>query len=96
MNAGKNVSSLFLLESVKDMIEENGYAISNIDATLVLQTPKIQSYIPTIRKNITSSLRIAEDSVSIKATTTEGLGFEGRGEGVSAQAVCLINKTQKH
>lgn len=92
----KNISSLLLLENVHMMIKEKGYKVSNIDATLVLQSPKIQSYIPAMRKNITNSLSISEDAVSIKATTTEGLGFEGRGEGVSAQAVCLINLTLKH
>ena len=88
----KNVSSLLLLESVNTLIKENGYVTSNIDATLVLQAPKIQSYIPEIRENIANSLNIGLELVSVKATTTEELGFEGRGEGISAQAVCLVLK----
>jgi 2-C-methyl-D-erythritol 2,4-cyclodiphosphate synthase len=88
----KNVSSLLLLENVNKRIKENGYVVANIDTTLILQKPKIQSYIPEICKNIANSLNIEPSTVSVKATTTEGLGFVGRGEGVSAQAVCLVKK----
>lgn len=88
----RNISSLLLLESVNKLINDNGFQIANIDTTLILQQPKIQSYISEIRDNIANSLNISREYVSVKATTTEGLGFEGRGEGISAQAVCLVNR----
>lgn len=88
----KNVSSLLLLKEVAKLVSEKGFKVSNIDATLILQQPKIQSYIPEILDNIANAVNIDCESVSVKATTTEGLGFEGRGEGVSAQAICLVNK----
>ncbi|MCD6179505.1 MAG: 2-C-methyl-D-erythritol 2,4-cyclodiphosphate synthase [Bacteroidales bacterium] len=88
----KDVSSLLLLENVNKLIRDNGYSIANIDTTLILQQPKIQSYIPEIRDNIAKVLNIDREFISVKATTTERLGFIGRGEGVSAQAICLVNK----
>lgn len=88
----RNISSLLLLESVSKLIKENGFQIANIDTTLILQQPKIQSYISEIRDNIANALNISREYVSVKATTTEGLGFEGRGEGISAQAICMLYK----
>lgn len=88
----RNISSLLLLESVNKLINDNGFQIANIDTTLILQQPKIQSYISEIRDNIANSLNISREYVSVKATTTEGLGFEGRGEGISAQAICMLYK----
>lgn len=90
----KNVSSLLLLENVSKMIIEKGYRIGNIDATIILQQPKIAAYITDMRDNIAHSLNIELESVSVKATTTEGLGFEGKGEGVSARAICLVYQEQ--
>jgi len=86
----KNASSLFLLEKVMDIIWEKGFQVGNVDSTLVLQQPKVSSSVFQMRENIAKALRIDIEKVSVKATTTEGLGFEGRGEGVSAHAVCLL------
>jgi len=86
----KDISSLLLLEQVGKLIEKDKYRIGNVDSTLVLQQPKVSKYIKAMRENIAKALNISVQSVSVKATTTEGMGFEGRGEGISAQAVCLI------
>lgn len=88
----KDVSSLLLLEQVREMIKEKGYQIGNIDSTLILQQPKISEFIYSMRENIAKVLGVSIENISVKATTTEGLGFEGRGEGVSVQAVCLLYK----
>jgi len=85
-----NISSLVLLKQVAIMIKNKNYQISNIDSTLVLQNPKISPYIFQIRNQIADVLQIDVQQVSVKATTTEGLGIEGREEGVSAQAVCIL------
>ncbi len=84
------ISSLRLLKQIGQMLVENGCRIQNIDSTLVLEKPKLQTYIPEMRKNIAESLGIAESQVSIKATTSEKMGFVGRGEGVTAYACALI------
>lgn len=86
----KGISSLRLLEKVGNLLKAQGYAVGNIDSTLVLQKPKIASYIPAMQQNIARVLGIEVEQVSIKATTSEGLGFEGRQEGVSAYAVAMI------
>ncbi len=86
----KNVSSLLLLDKVNKMISEKGFRIANIDSTVILQQPKIASYTLQMRKNIAKILNIEIDNISIKATTTEGLGFVGNGEGISAQAICIL------
>jgi 2-C-methyl-D-erythritol 2,4-cyclodiphosphate synthase len=88
----KNVSSLLLLEKVDKIVKEKGFKIGNIDTTLVIQQPKISEYIYQIRENIAKVLDISIELISVKATTTEGLGYEGRGEGVSAQAICMLAK----
>lgn len=88
----QGINSLLLLEHVGKLLSKKGYRISNIDATLSLQKPKIAPYIETMRENIARYLVIDMDRVSVKATTTEKLGFEGREEGVSASAVCLITQ----
>ena len=88
----KGISSLKLLAHVGDLLHEHGYRIGNIDSTIVAQRPKLAPYIPQMRKNIADTLGIDVDQVSVKATTTEHLGFEGRQEGISAQAVALIEK----
>ena len=87
----KNISSLVLLGYVKDIISSRGAAVSNIDATLVMQRPKISAYIREMKKNIASALDIPESDVNVKATTEEGLGFTGRCEGIAAHAVCIIS-----
>jgi len=86
----KGIDSKILLQKVKVMIAEEGYMISNMDSTIALQNPKIAIYLPEMRKTISSILGIKINQVSIKATTTENLGFEGREEGISAYAVVLL------
>lgn len=88
----KGISSLHLLEEVGRLLKENGFRMGNIDATIVLQKPKIAPYIPSMQENIAKTLGVEVTQVSVKATTSEGLGFEGRQEGVSAFAVALVFK----
>ena len=86
----KNISSLLLLEQVKNTISECGYNVSNIDSTIIAQRPKISHYINQMRENIAKSLDIPLDKINIKATTEEGMGFSGRGEGICAHSVCIL------
>ena len=88
----KAIDSKILLSSVMKLIREEGFELGNIDSTICLQTPKIGSYIPQMQKVLASCMGVEEDLVSIKATTTEGLSFVGREEGVSAYATVLITK----
>ena len=87
----KNISSILLLKHVAGLIADKGYQIVNIDSTIVLQKPKIAPYVERMRSNIAEALQIAIDQVSVKATTNEGLGFIGSGEGAVAYAVASIN-----
>ena len=88
----KNISSLILLDKVFHLLKDNGYTTINIDATVIAQRPKLASHIDDMRKNIANALQCDVDQINIKATTEEGLGFTGTGEGIAAQAVCLIEK----
>ena len=88
----KDADSLVLLKEVADLLRNNGYYVVNIDATLIAQRPKMRPYIDEMRKNIASACGIDISFVSVKATTEEGLGFTGNGDGISAHSVCLINK----
>lgn len=88
----KGISSLKLLEHVADLLDEHRYVIENIDATIVAQRPKMAPHIKKMRENIAQTLGIDMTQVNVKATTEEGLGFTGTGEGISAQAVCAIEK----
>ncbi len=88
--AYKGISSVKLLEHVGRLLEENHFLIENIDATIIAQAPKMQPHIDTMRANIAAALGIAIEQVNVKATTEEGLGFTGSGEGISAQAICLL------
>ena len=88
----EGVSSIRLLEHVGRLLDENGCVIENIDATIVAQRPKMRPYIEQMRENIATALRIETDQVNVKATTEEGLGFTGTGEGISSQAVCAVEK----
>lgn len=88
----KGASSLLLLAKVKEIIADHGYSANNIDATIVAQKPKLADYIPQMNKNIAKTLGISDNQVNIKATTTEGLGFTGQGQGISAYAVATIQK----
>lgn len=88
----KGADSLVLLNEVVKVIDSEGYKINNIDATLIAQKPKMRPFIDEMRNNIASACGIPSDFVSVKATTEEKLGFTGREEGISAHAVCLIEK----
>ena len=91
----EGISSVELLKKVRRLLLEKGYAISNVDSTIIAQAPKLRPYIDDMRKNIANALLLPIDDVSVKATTEEGLGFTGQGEGIAAQAVCLIESLYK-
>lgn len=86
----KDIDSLVLLRRVNELLKENEFEIENIDSIIVAQKPKLAKFIPDMRQNIAACLGIDIEKVNIKATTTEKLGFEGREEGISSYAVCLI------
>ena len=88
--AYKGISSMKLLDHVGRLLEENLFLIENIDATIIAQAPKMRPHIDTMRKNIADALGITIEQVNVKATTEEGLGFTGTGEGISSQAICLL------
>ena len=88
--AYKGISSVKLLEQVAALLSENLFFVENIDATIIAQAPKMRPHIDRMRENIAKALGIEVSQVNVKATTEEGLGFSGRGEGISAQAVCLL------
>ncbi len=88
--AYKDISSILLLERVRDLLADKGYRVGNIDATIIAQRPKMTPYIENMRENIARALRVDVDRVNVKATTEEGLGFTGTGEGISAQAAALL------
>lgn len=88
----KGASSIRLLEEVGKMLEENMYIINNIDATIIAQRPKVGPYREEMVKNIAKALKIEENLVNVKATTEEGLGFTGSGEGISSQAVASLSQ----
>ena len=88
----KGVSSLLLLQKTAAILQKAGYGVGSIDATIIAQRPKLMPFLPAMRQNIAKALDVPLDSVSVKATTTEGMGFEGAGEGISAHAVALIGK----
>ena len=88
--AYKDIDSRVLLRRVKTVMEEEGYVLGNLDVTVVAQAPKLAPYIDTMRQHLAEDLGAHLSQISIKATTTEHLGFEGRQEGMSAYAVCLI------
>ena len=84
--------SLGLLRRVGALLAENGFAVSNIDATVLAQAPRLAPHIPAMRSNLAGALGLDADRVSVKATTEEHLGFTGAGEGIAAHAVCLLTK----
>lgn len=84
------IDSMVLLARVRDMLTEKGYTVGNVDATILAQRPKLAGYIPQMRRNIAQVLGVEEDCVNVKATTEEGLGFTGSGEGMAAHAVALL------
>ena len=87
----KGADSLELLKEVVRRVNEKGYRVVNIDATILAQTPKMAPYISEMRKNIAASCNVNQDLVSVKATTEEGLGFTGAKQGIAAHAVCLVD-----
>ncbi len=89
----KGADSRRLLRRVVEIIGERGYSVGNVDVTIIAQRPKMLPYIEQMRQNVAADLGIDVDAVSVKATTTERLGFTGRGEGIAAQATALIFKT---
>lgn len=88
----ENIDSKILLRKTIDLLAEKGYSVGNIDATLCAERPKLNPHFPTMQRVLAEVMGVDEDQVSIKATTTEKLGFTGRQEGISAYAVCLICK----
>ena len=88
--AYKGISSIKLLQKVGELLEENCFFIENIDATIIAQAPKMRPHIDTMRANIADALGIEIGQINVKATTEEGLGFTGSGEGISSQAICLL------
>lgn len=88
----KGISSIALLEHVGKLLDEHLYVIENIDATIIAQRPKMLPHMEQMKKNIAETLHIELDQINIKATTEEGLGFTGAGEGISSQAICALEK----
>ena len=90
----RGISSLILLEKAYTLVKERGYSLGNADMVLILQKPKLKEYIPSMEENIAGALSCEKERISVKATTEEGLGFTGQGEGVSAKAIVLLEKSQ--
>ena len=91
----KDISSLILLKEVMKVIDNEGYKVENIDSVIACQNPKLSPYIDEMRKNISEIMSIDINQISIKATTTEKLGFIGEGKGIESYAVCLLNRKDK-
>ena len=87
------ISSLLMLEQVMNMLSEKGFKPVNADVTIVAQRPKLKDFMAQMKINIARVMELSEDAVNVKATTTEGMGFEGEGVGISAQATALIERT---
>ena len=92
----KGISSIALLKEVGKILQENGYMIENIDSTVIAQRPKLLPYRPQMAENIAAALGIEKEQVSVKATTEEGLGFTGTGEGISSQAITLLTSVEDY
>ncbi len=88
----EGISSLTLLNRVHELVKAKGFSVANIDTTIIAQCPKLSPFIPEMRKRISQALGIEPKQVTIKATTTDGLGFIGRQEGIAAQSIALIQK----
>jgi 2-C-methyl-D-erythritol 2,4-cyclodiphosphate synthase len=91
-NEFKNIQSILLLQRTMDLVTQKGYAVVNIDSTICLQEPKLKQYTPEMRKKIAEVTNISDNDVSIKATTTEEMGFIGKGKGIMAYATVLLQK----
>ena len=90
--AFRGADSLQLLHRAAEMVYHKDFTVSNIDVTIIAQRPKLMAFIPQMKENLAKALGISADRVNVKATTTEKLGFTGRGEGIAAEAVCLLKK----
>ena len=86
----KGADSIRLLEAVRELVKKEGYSVGNVDATIIAQQPKMRPHIERMRENIAKALETSVSRINVKATTEEGFGFTGNGEGISAQAVCLL------
>ena len=89
----KGIDSRELLRHVRQLLQERGYQIGNVDATVIAEAPRLRPHVDTMRENIAQDLAVGVDAINVKATTTEKLGFTGRGEGIAAEAICLITST---
>ena len=92
--AYEGADSVKLLEKVTALLAEHGYAVGNVDCTVIAQRPKLAPHIPAMRERLAAAMGVAVDQVGVKATTEEGLGFSGEGLGIAAHAVALIEKTE--
>lgn len=90
--AYKGASSIRLMEHVRELIRREGFSVENVDATIIAERPKMRPHIDQMRENIAGALDVDPSRINVKATTEEGLGFTGTGEGISAQAVCLLSE----
>lgn len=95
-DAYKGISSMVLLGHVRELLTKNCYMIENIDATIIAQAPKMAPHISQMRQNIADVLQIETDQINIKATTEEGLGFTGKGDGISSHAICMLSSMFEH
>ena len=91
-NKYKGIASKILLKKVMKLVKEEKYQISNVDVTILLQKPKLRNYIDSMRDTLSNIMEINKSQISVKATTTEGLGFVGREEGVAAHCVCILKQ----
>lgn len=90
----KDISSLTLLDAVLCRIRKNGLRVGNVDATIIAQRPKLRDYIPQMQRTLAEAMGVPSDRVNVKATTEEGLGFTGSGEGIACHAVCLLEEAR--
>ncbi|MBO2528002.1 MAG: 2-C-methyl-D-erythritol 2,4-cyclodiphosphate synthase [Clostridiales bacterium] len=88
----KGISSMLLLEEVMRILREKGFRVGNVDVTVLAQRPKLKAFIPQMCKNLAQAMNVSADRVNVKATTEEGLGFTGSGEGIACHAVCLLEE----
>lgn len=93
-NEYEGISSILLLERVMNLVKENNFTVVNIDAVIICEKPKMAPHIDSIKESLAKAIGISPSNIGVKATTTEGLGFTGRGEGVAALAVTLLSKTE--
>ena len=90
----KNIDSRALVEDVMQILQQKHYKVGNVDSTIILEKPKLASHIPSMQRNISTLLKISMEDVNVKATTNEGMGFIGRGEGIAANVVVTLNNKE--